>query len=331
MKKFRIFERNPIENLFVREEMPFRRLARKAPPEGYPNSWILTDFTVNKKLVKQLTGSEYRITSDIRKLKVLSLPKPLFLVYFKSDSEAIRQIKRVVELGGKILPEPDSKKTPIRFRFESIFQALEKTWALRDRVSHLNISIHEILLSSLKSIDNLEGSYVEIGVYKGGSALSALNYMKLTNANREAYFVDTFSGFTYEAAINSWDSEWFGTHIINSDASLTYEEVKNNLETVNYPFRLLQANICDENDWEKLPTEIALLNIDVDMYEPTIAGLRYGCKTLISGGMILLEDSASTPRLYGAQFAMHEFLASECGKNFRHLALPTHDLLIKLK
>ena len=105
MKKFRIFERNSIENLFVREEeMPFRRLARKAPPEGYPNSWILTDFTVNKKLVKQLTGSEYRITSDIRKLKVLSLPKPLFLVYFKSDSEAIRQIKRVVELGGKILP-----------------------------------------------------------------------------------------------------------------------------------------------------------------------------------------------------------------------------------
>jgi len=38
------------QELFNRDPNPFRRLIAKAPANGYPNSYVLTDFPVTKKL-----------------------------------------------------------------------------------------------------------------------------------------------------------------------------------------------------------------------------------------------------------------------------------------
>ena len=64
-------------------------------------------------------------------------------------------------------------------------------------------------------------------------------------------------------------------------------------------------------------TKIALANIDVDMYDATLAGLRKVAPLIEPRGIIICEDPASTPGLYGAFVAMEEFLASEVGKEIR--------------
>lgn len=330
MKVFKFLNQKHVNNDFDREVLPpFRRLAQKAPESGYPNSWVLTDYEIDLELVKTLTGFKNRLLRDIREISEFHDPNPLFLIYFKSDEDAMQQVKGILDIGGRILPEPDSKKTPIRFRDKNILQALFETWNSKERVSHLNLSIHETLLSSIQCVKDIPGAYIEIGVYKGGSALSALNYLRLAKSGRDACFVDTFSGFNYETAAKSWDTEWLGTHVLNSDSIITYQEVKQTLELARYPFELIKLDICKSEDWNKLPNKVALINIDVDMYEPTLASLKYAFRSLQVGGIILLEDTASTPRLYGARFAMYKFLESDYGKNFRHLALSTHDLLIR--
>lgn len=142
-------------------------------------------------------------------------------------------------------------------------------------------------------------------------------------------FIDTLEGFEYIQSYDSFDSEWFGTHKINENRKVTFKQVSETLKLTEYPFELVMGNIIDEVVQTRLPTQVALLNIDVDQYEATKAALEYGYRSVCSNGVILLEDTASTPRLYGAMYAMREFLDSECGNDFRHLSLSTHDMLIR--
>lgn len=276
-----------------------------------------------------MTGSENRIISDVDQLKIELSPLPLFLVYFLVDSDAILQIEKIKKLGANFLPEPDSKKTPLRFRNKFYYNTLLKTWDSSDKLSHLKVEVHENLLATLDFIKNLDGYYIEIGVYKGGSAYSALTFLKETNQVRETLFIDTFNGFDYEESRKSFDSEWFGTHKIDENAEFVMDQVKNSLGAINYPFRLQRGNICDKELIKTLPNKVAFLNIDVDQYEATKSSLEYGYEVVVPKGVILLEGTASTPRLYGAAYALQEFLNSVKGSKFRHLSLSTHDLLIR--
>ena len=206
---------------------------------------------------------------------------------------------------------------------------LKSTWERSDDLSHLNIQIHENLLSTIKFITPLKGAYVEVGVYKGGTAFTALGYLKKSEQDRQAVFIDTFAGFDYIESKDSFDSEWFGTHKINENREITFDQVTRILNLIEYPFELIKGNILNQEVQAKLPIQVALLNIDVDQYDATKATLEYGYRSVCSNGVILLEDTASTPRLYGAMYAMREFLDSEKGKDFRHLSLATHDMLIR--
>jgi hypothetical protein len=81
------------------------------------------------------------------------------------------------------------------------------------------------------------------------------------------------------------------------------------------PRRLIACNICSD----PLPTgisKIAVANIDVDMYEPTLTALTMISDLVVPGGIIICEDPASTPALYGAYLAMDEFVASKQGRDY---------------
>jgi hypothetical protein len=104
--------------------------------------------------------------------------------------------------------------------------------------------------------------------------------------------------------------------------------VQETLNTVGYEFNLIQSNICID----ELPAEIqeiALANIDVDMYEPTIDALNKIAKLMKPGGIIIAEDPTGTPGLYGALVAMDEFLSTEIGSTFTSYHKGTQYFLVK--
>jgi hypothetical protein len=185
---------------------------------------------------------------------------------------------------------------------------------LKDAVSaglpKFDLPDFESLLQAIEATRPVPGDYVEIGVYKGSSAYVALDYMDRAKVDRRAYFLDTFSGFDYDASTMSADGAWRNTH---TDAS--WEAARNLLSRFRTPHEVITANIITE----ALPTtiqQIALCNIDVDIYEAIIAALSKVAPLVPPGGIIVTEDQGHTPLLIGAYAAVTDFLQSAGGRPF---------------
>ena len=165
----------------------------------------------------------------------------------------------------------------------------------------------ENIAQALQATRELTGSYVEIGVYKGSSAYFALDYMERAGIRRQCYFLDTFSGFDYEQAASSSDRTWVNTH-----TQASRDDVEQFLSGFKTPHRVIRNNIITE----ALPSDIrdvALCNVDVDMYEAIIAALIKVAPLVMVGGIVIAEDQGHTPLLVGAYAAVRDFLDSAEG------------------
>jgi hypothetical protein len=207
--------------------------------------------------------------------------------------------------------------------------ALEKTLIRNNDISHFDYSIHGNICQALEQTKKIDGDFIEIGVYKGGSALTALNYMNFADIKKKAYLLDTFDGFNYEESLNSSDSYWYDTHkLYGEDATMNYISNILTQECPNQYFKLIKSNICKDN----LPAEInriSIANIDVDSYEATSSAINKVAEKMSDNGIIICEDSACMPSLLGAYYAMEEFLTSELGNKFIKIHLNTQYFLIK--
>ena len=183
----------------------------------------------------------------------------------------------------------------------------------------------ENIIQALDITRPLDGDYVEIGVFRGDSAIVATKYMERMNDKRQAYFIDIFEGFTNVASIESKDAFWFDSH---QDTS--FKGVKNLL--LEYPTaNVIKSDIITDNLPKEI-TRISCCNIDVDLYEAVVAALEKVAPLVQTGGIIILEDQGHTPLLAGALMATFEFLESEMAKRF----VPVHMLsgqmfLIKIR
>jgi hypothetical protein len=273
----------------------------------------------------EIFDSDYLNLFDGNYLSVKDLgPKifknSIFFVRFVNDEEASSEISHIVRSGGKFVSSIESAKTPYRFTNKRALVAMQKTWAQREVISHLLPIVHENLCEALEITKSVEGLILEIGVYKGGSALTILNYLDLLKDDesslpeREYIGIDTFNGFDYEVAKSSPDLIWYKTHSL-SGAGKTLDSVRRLLSTSNTKSTLHKLDICsDDLPWDI--TKISMANIDVDMYEPTKAALEKVSPLVQTGGLIICEDATSTPALYGASLALSEFSDSREGKKY---------------
>ena len=173
----------------------------------------------------------------------------------------------------------------------------------------------ENIIQALEETRDLPGHYVEIGVYKGSSARAALTYIEASGLQRTSYLLDTFSGFDYQEAQSSADLSWVNTH---TDAG--YEQVAKTLSACKAPHVLIKSNIIAD----ELPAvidRICVCNIDVDMYEATMAALVKAAPRIVRGGIMICEDIGHSPLTIGAVVAYKEFLKTEMGRNFRGIYL----------
>ena len=295
-------------------------------------SYILTDQNLPEDWVNTVKGKIISIDS----LSDEEISNGLFYTYFQCDSDAYHVLERIKNNGGIYIPHLNYNKTSYRFIDRLAFSALNKTWDKSSRLSHMNILTHENICEALSITCHIEGDYVEIGVYLGGSALTALNYLdqlksnKLPNcSNKKAMLLDTYDGFNYQEANESADARWAGTHILYG-VDKTKDYISNTFDGVETEYELITSNICRD----ELPPsiqKISVANIDVDMYEPTLDSLFKVAPRVSVGGIIICEDPASTPGLYGAYLAMMEFLESEEGLNFIKVFKGAQYFLIRFK
>jgi len=172
----------------------------------------------------------------------------------------------------------------------------------------------------------VEGSFVECGVWKGGSIMAALIRLKqLKVDNRSVYLYDTFEGmstpttkdesFQGKRAMDLMDQE------IQKEGGpgwcySTLEEVKSNIETIGYPNQYIHyiKGKVEDTIPETLPGKIALLRLDTDWYESTKHELEFLYPLLVNGGVLIIDDYGHWK---GARQAVDEYFE----KNGLHLLL----------
>lgn len=331
-----IFQRFLGDPLFANLTLfePITQTSKSVGPETFPGKsrYIVSDQPISQDLIDRIGPA----IPDVSSLSPNQISESVFYVGFECDSDALPTLRAIRQHGGTFVPHMNFGKTDYRFVNRLAHNAMVKTWKKGESVSHLNTGIHENICEALDLTAHLEGDYVEIGVYRGGSALTALNYLdelakrEVSTPHKKAWLLDTYEGFNYEEAGRSSDTLWSGTHrLYGKDETMQYIR-QTIMVDVTSDFELVATNVCAD----KLPVginKIAVANVDVDMYEATLAALHRVAPLIVQGGIIIAEDPTSTPGLYGALLALEEFMDSPAGAPFYKIFKGSQYFLIKMR
>jgi O-methyltransferase len=187
----------------------------------------------------------------------------------------------------------------------------------RERFLSLYESINYIF------INNIEGDFVECGVYKGGSSMMMASLIKKTSSKKKLWMYDTFKGMTppdeNDVDLKGVSAKKFletKKKIENDDDIWAYsslEYVKKNIRRTG-----INEDQCEyiagpvENTLKvHRPKKISLLRLDTDFYSSTKFELDYLYSILSKNGIIIIDDYG---HWRGCKKAVDDFFKSK--KNF---------------
>lgn len=302
---------------------------------NYENYYVLVD---RKYKIESYIKKEYKIIYSTLDLTNNEIKNSLFFIAIQQEDFCLKEIENIKNNNGYYqiarFNQNNSYKdfyesTSYRFINSNCLNSIKNTLKKSSRISHIysaRLNTHENICEGLDLTKNVQGDYIEIGVYKGGSALTALNYLKITKQEKKSYFLDTYAGFDYEVSQNSADEVWANTHFVDKDIIPFIKETLKEFDN----YELVKSNIIEDNLPEKIK-RISLANIDVDLDEATYSAIVKVSEKLSLYGIIMCEDPVHTPFLYGAKYAMEKFLNSEEGKNYLRIFKKNHYFLLKIK
>jgi hypothetical protein len=148
--------------------------------------------------------------------------------------------------------------------------------------------------------EQLTGDLVELGVYKGNTAVLLAKFARAQG--KTVYLFDTFQGFS-KADLRGVDAD---KSIAFQGVSLEYVKSFVGTERTKYVVGYFPESAAG------IPDDLAfcLVHLDCDLYAPMKAALEYFYPRLVPGGFFILHDYSS---LYwdGAEKAIDEFLADK--------------------
>jgi O-methyltransferase len=150
--------------------------------------------------------------------------------------------------------------------------------------------------------NNIEGDFVECGVWRGGSSMMIALTLKSLNANnRNIYLYDTFEGMS-EPTDNDVDfrggnaERLLQQNVSDKENSVwclaDLQDVQNNMKITGYSFNNIQfvKGKVEDTIPQTISEKIALLRLDTDWYESTAHELKYLYPKLIQKGVLIIDD-----------------------------------------
>jgi len=319
-----MFERYPQEH--IQYEIDIKAIHNTIKEHQIKNLYLITNTS--------LELDQFTKLNSIDDIDPNTIVYSLFFLHFVSDDEFIYHLDKIIKNKGKFIIQKHYDKTLFLHSNRNCRLALTDTYRRINDISHFSEMIHGNICQALEQTKHLDGDYVEIGVYKGGSALTALNYIKHASIKRKSYFLDTYDGFNYTEADMSSETHWNNQNnhhrLFGTVQTMKYIQKILSEECPEQEFYLIQSNICSE----ELPSSIqhiAVANLDVDLYDATRDALHKLAPKIVKGGIIIAEDPTSTPGLIGAFYAMETFLETTLGKKFMKLHLSGQYFLIRME
>jgi len=204
---------------------------------------------------------------------------------------------------------------------KKIFETIYKKYSM---VSEERLYNTLLSLNYVKK-NNIQGDFVETGVWKGGNPMTAAFFFKKNKMKKNVFLFDTFEGMTkpllidkrpnkekaivrYNQLLKNNKSDWI---------NVSLAEVKNNFQK-NF---ILDKNIFFikgkiEDTGRNLPSKlkkISILRIDTDFYESVYASLKYLFPLLVKNGVLIIDDYGYWK---GAQKAVDEYFKKKKIKIF---------------
>ncbi len=182
-----------------------------------------------------------------------------------------------------------------------------------NKVKHLTLLQYERVIANIEAIDHvinndIEGDIVEIGVYKGGSALSMMLRLQEKNIlNKIIHLYDTFEGMTessiYDVDLNNVNAQdAFDMYLCKCDLDSVVNNIKSN---TSYPQDFIKYHIGDILKTKFIPEKISFLRLDTDWYESTKFELDNFFDKVSQNGVIIVDDYGHWK---GCKKAVDEFL-----------------------
>lgn len=185
-----------------------------------------------------------------------------------------------------------------------------------------------LLAAKFVATANIEGAFVECGVWRGGNSIVASRIFQMySQLSRGVFLYDTFAGMTqpkdmdYQLrdgtrARGQFEQNQVGETNLWSYASV--EEVKANFKNfgldVGGAIRLIKGDILSTlKDESNLPKNISVLRLDTDWYESTMCELEVLFPRLSQGGIVIIDDYGHWA---GAKQAVDEYFARSLQKVF---------------
>lgn len=161
-----------------------------------------------------------------------------------------------------------------------------------------------------KSIVGLPGQFVECGVFKGASLVRFATFRELleNSHSRKIIGFDAFGKFP--EATDPADAKFVAQFEAAAGDGIPLEEFRQVLEHKRFEnVELVSGDICRTVPLyaaEHPELKVAMLHIDVDVYEPTAVALQHLFDRVVPGGLIVLDDYGTVA---GATRAVDELLA----------------------
>ncbi len=151
--------------------------------------------------------------------------------------------------------------------------------------------------------DRLDGNVAECGVFRGDSA----KYINKYFYDRKFYLFDTFEGFgkedlEYETKADNFvfDNEFFNEKTFNNTS------INLVMNKMSHPEKIETRKGLFPETAEGLDDKFVFVNLDMDLYQPMLAGLEYFYDRMVKGGCLLLHDYFHSG-LGGVKVAVEDF------------------------
>lgn len=135
-------------------------------------------------------------------------------------------------------------------------------------------------LSELQENIDPNAEVAEAGVFQGDFA----RYINLFYPNRKLHLFDTFEGFSEkDIAQEKGLSSACSGHL-----AITNEEIV--ISKLKYPDNVFVHKGYFPQTAEGITSEFCFVNLDMDLYQPTLEGLRFFAPKMVKGGVIVIHD-----------------------------------------
>lgn len=166
----------------------------------------------------------------------------------------------------------------------------------------------------------IPGDIVECGVWRGGNMMMVKDARRESPINRRVWLYDTFAGMSepteLDVKFSGSDARSKFTKAKREDYTdwcyASLEDVQNSFASFSLleeDLRFVKGKVEDTLAVpEQVPDEIALLRLDTDFYESTLAELQILYPRLAPGGVLIVDDYGTWK---GAKAAVDEYFADK--------------------